>query len=1294
MNSSPTPARQSSSSHPVNSSSTNQSPCTNLPPIPLTILQWNCRSLPVAKDQLTQFLSHNSFQVIALQSISISSKFKFPVLSGFHYPPFFSQSSPDGPIRTAIYVSAGLAVNPILPPFKVDSPASTSSCKITLINGKQIMLLNYYNPIGTKDFSWVSSIPENWIIVGDFNAHHPLWESNCLYSNTTVGQIFQDSNICILNNGSATRLASGPHQKNTTPDLTFVSPNLTALTDWEVIPDPMTSDHLPIQITVQLSPTIFQTINSPKFNFEKANWEKYQQILTSCQIDFNDFHDNIDALNDKITDFILNAAKQSIPIYSPKHKKGNPWWNNDCKNAIKTKRKAIQNYLKLKKQAASQLTISNTFKAMKAAKLLANRTIAKAKKQYWEKTTKENNTDLRTMWDRVKKIKNIYNPPQSTLITPQGQNLNSPKEITEGFASYFAKNSHFSSLTQEQLTQRLAEESTMDLSPPKTNDQPITFFELVTALRKIKKLKTAPGIDKITPQLLKHLPPTFLKILHQFFNLCWSQGYMPDVWKQSIIVPICKPGKPRKQMTSYRPVSLTSHLGKFYERIITERLVYFTDKHHLIPLAQAGFRKKRSTTDHLVKLNEHIKQARFKRRIMLSCFLDITKAFDTVWHAKLLSRLKSWGIPTNLYKSIFSFLSHRTISVKYLNSFSSHKSVNMGVPQGSVIAPLLFSLSISDILKGVDKNAHVVIFADDVAIWTHTNVRRSKISKFFNKTFRFFQKQVNTIVTNLTRLGFTPSPGKSTYVPFIPTPFMNPLKEVPLVINNQNLLPAKSVKYLGVYFQSNGSWATHVKHAITKARRATNLIKTVSKENWGNDRSSLVALTTSLVRSRLMYGSQVLYNLPSSYLSQLVAVECSALRIALGLTNSTPVRKIYNEAGLLPLWHAMRKSTCRYIFTSAAIPNSTDDELSLNFNKSTYQHKHHGIITDSLSLCHKAGVLPSDRHNFFPNNDPFQPPLEPIPPWERIPPDVQLDIPQYNSKDNPTTLLPEVNSYLKTNILKHFCVFTDGSVLSDGKTGAGLYFPSTNSSISIKLPNTTIQTAELCAIESALDIVSHYNPIPKTIYILSDSKASLQILLSNNNTICPKICESISGTLRYLNDQNITTKFQWVPSHIGIYGNEKADIAAKFGAQKQNEIDVFLSPSIHDYSLKISKAVWADWKTEYNRYAFDRNWKTAHQQNSKSTHFSNYPTAIANIMSRIRVGHHRTKYTGTQCICSHPISFNHCLFDCPLLRDHFTPIQNFSLDQLQQLDGTSHQGWYPLLHAALLIYSSPVASLL
>ena len=141
------------------------------------------------------------------------------------------------------------------------------------------MILNYYNPTGTKDFSWVSTIPSNWVILGDFNAHHPLWEYNCTRFTTEVGHIFQESDICILNNGSATRLASHTQERNTSPDLTLVSPNITAIAHWEVISDPMTSDHLPIHITLQLSPTIYPSNNSPKFNYDKANWEKFQHIL-------------------------------------------------------------------------------------------------------------------------------------------------------------------------------------------------------------------------------------------------------------------------------------------------------------------------------------------------------------------------------------------------------------------------------------------------------------------------------------------------------------------------------------------------------------------------------------------------------------------------------------------------------------------------------------------------------------------------------------------------------------------------------------------------------------------------------------------------------------------------------------------------------------------------------------------------------------------------------------------------------------------------------------------------------
>ena len=140
-------------------------------------------------------------------------------------------------------------------------------------------------------------------------------------------------------------------------------------------------------------------------------------------------------------------------------------------------------------------------------------------------------------------------------------------------------------------------------------NSPLTCTDLRRALASIKKVKVSNGVDTVSYRMLKEAPESFLKILLDFFQRCWDGGTIPAGWKHAIVVPIHKHGKPRKELGSYRPISLTSHLGKVYERVIKNRLEYYCESKKVFPVCQAGFRRGRGVTDHLVKLGEHVGRA-------------------------------------------------------------------------------------------------------------------------------------------------------------------------------------------------------------------------------------------------------------------------------------------------------------------------------------------------------------------------------------------------------------------------------------------------------------------------------------------------------------------------------------------------------------------------------------------------------------------------------------------------------------------------------------------------------------
>ena len=235
--------------------------------------------------------------------------------------------------------------------------------------------------------------------------------------------------------------------------------------------------------------------------------------------------------------------------------------------------------------------------------------------------------------------------------------------------------------------------------------------------KRIDSLKNhkAPGHDGVSNAIIRCLGAFLATALPVIYNLCITLGYFPDDWKRSIIVMVPKKGKDPQDPASYRPISLLPILGKMFEACVCNKLGEWADTGKHLPDMQAGFRKKRSIDDHLLHITNSIIDATSGADDLLLVLFDITKAFDGVHHATLLHKLLSLGLPPWLFDLVPSFLSNRLASVKYLNTISSAFPVEQGVPQGSVLSPLLFSLFTSNIPSPPD-GVTLATYADDICL--------------------------------------------------------------------------------------------------------------------------------------------------------------------------------------------------------------------------------------------------------------------------------------------------------------------------------------------------------------------------------------------------------------------------------------------------------------------------------------------------------------------------------------------------------------------------------------------------
>ena len=413
---------------------------------------------------------------------------------------------------------------------------------------------------------------------------------------------------------------------------------------------------------------------------------------------------------------------------------------------------------------------------------------------------------------------------------------------------------------------------------------PFTISELENSLKNAHD--SAAGADEVHYQLLKHLPRISLQTLLNIFNRIWEEGTFPESWTKATIIPIPKPNKDHTNPTNYRPIALTSCLCKTMERMINNRLNFYLESNNIISEHQSGFRKNRSTTDQLVRLESYIRNAFVKKQHVVAIFFDLEKAYDTTWKHGILKDIHKIGLKGNLPKFISNFLSNRCFRVKVGSSFSNVYEQEQGVPQGSILSPTLFNIKINNIIKCLDDDVNCSLYVDDFLI-----CYRSKDMKTIETKL---QNNLNKIEKWTVENGFKFSMTKTNCVHFCQEHRLH--LDPALKLYNNPIPIVDQAKFLGVIFDKKLSFIPHINTLKVKCQKALNVLKLLSHSDWGGDKKSLLNLYRSLIRSKLDYGCIIYGSARKSYLKKLDTIHHQGLRLALGAFRTSPVQSLYSEA--------------------------------------------------------------------------------------------------------------------------------------------------------------------------------------------------------------------------------------------------------------------------------------------------------------------------------------------------------------------------------------------------------------
>lgn len=613
----------------------------------------------------------------------------------------------------------------------------------------------------------------------------------------------QNNNYLTLSTGTPTYW---PARLNTMPDLLdfFVCSHILPA---QLILKPsydLSSDHSPVI-------AVFNSRVSIKAPYPIINHYQFKRKVEERIQDTCDFENegDLERITSSFMDTLTVAMNESITptTHHTSHV------SLFIRNKIKEKRR----YKRIYQNTLHRDDKASLNRASKDLKLLLKDYNQKKVEDFlYELDPKE--TGDKSLWNVTKSIKrpSIRHAP---IQDSSGCWLKNNKDKADHFANHFQNQFTPFPSSSDDSDVHNSLNSTLEVNQ---SIRSITLNELKQEIKSLNA-KKAPGHDGITARLVKILPNNAIILLTLIFNAILKIGVFPSIWKNSVIIVINKPGKPDHLVDSYRPISLLSVFSKLFERLFKTRLV----PHINLPTHQFGFRTGHNTTEQCHRFVHHIQTALQEKKYCCGAFLDIMQAFDHVWHDGLLYKIYN-SIPSPFYLILKSYLQNRRFLVRYAGEESSWKTIQAGVPQGSVLGPLLYTMYTADM--AVDETGITGTYADDtgfLSIHDDLIIARNDLQRMIS----IFEQWAN-------KWRLRVSASKSSVITFT---LRSEVTLPPITINNQNLPEKIDIKYLGLTLDKKLNFAKHIQNKKTHV----NLI--ISKYNWLIGRHSSLSLENKII---------------------------------------------------------------------------------------------------------------------------------------------------------------------------------------------------------------------------------------------------------------------------------------------------------------------------------------------------------------------------------------------------------------------------------------------------------------